>query len=122
MSHKTEVQTQFSDIEQVKKACEELGYKFEETNKVQLFESGPNGLVDCVAAVHIPGWRYPVAIKQDGTAAFDNYNGAWGKESNLDSLRQKYAENTALAYAERSGYRVLHRENINGSLQLRLGR
>jgi hypothetical protein len=122
MSHKTEVQTQFTDIEQLKKTCEELGYRFEETTKVQLFESGPNGLVDSVAAVHIPGWRYPVAIKEDGTAAFDNYNGSWGSESNLDSLRQKYAENVALSHAERSGYRVLHRENINGNLQLRLGR
>lgn len=122
MSHKTEVQTQFGDIDSLKKTCEELGYRFEETSKVQLFESGPNGLVDCVAAVHIPGWNYPVAIKEDGTAAFDNFNGRWGNESNLDSLRQKYAENVALAHAERSGYRVLARENVNGNIHLRLGR
>lgn len=123
MSHKTEVKTAFTNIEAVKKTCEELGYRFEETSVVQLFQSGEEGRIETVAAVHIPGWRYPVAIRADGTAAMDNYNGQWGNESQLDAFRQKYAENVTLQHAERSGYRVLYRgTTLDGKLQLRLGR
>lgn len=123
MSHKTEVKTQFTNLEAIKKTCEELGFRFEETKHVQLFQSGPEGSINTVAAVHIPGWRYPVAIREDGTAAYDNYEGRWGEEAQLDKFRQKYAENVTLQHAERSGYRVLYRgTTLDGKLQLRLGR
>lgn len=122
MSHTATVQTQITDKELAKKTCEELGFEFMDVKQVSLFEAKDRNLA-CQFAFRPTGWQYPVAILEDGTAKYDTYNGTWGKDSEFDKFRQKYAENVTLDYAQRQGYRVLHRElNQNGTLQLRLGR
>jgi hypothetical protein len=113
MSHKTEVETQFLDIDMVKKTAEELGYTFEHhKGDLALF----NGQVveNAVAKVKIPGWNYPIGIRADGTAGFDNFNGSWGDEKQFDAFRQQYALNVTVDQAQRNGYRVLH-QSVDGS-------
>jgi hypothetical protein len=119
MSHKTNVETAFLDREQVAKTCEQLGYEFLDVKEINLYE----GKQACAYAIQIPGWRYPIAITEEGKSVFDNFEGQWGKEEKFDKFRQGYAENVTLAHADRSGYRVLHRElTQDGTLQIRLGR
>lgn len=122
MSHKTEVETQFLDVDMVEKTANELGYKFERvTGDVMLFNG--QKVENAVAKVQIPGWNYPIGIRADGTAGFDNFNGSWGDEKQFDTFRQQYALNVTMDQAQRNGYRVLHQSvDGNGFRRLHLGK
>lgn len=138
MSHTTKVDVQMRDLEMVEKTCQELadkGFRFVKTDSVQMFEGGKKE--ECVAAIYIDGhevtdergnkkiegkWSYPIAIKEDGSIAYDNYNGHWGDIKVLEGFRRLYTENVAVKFAESTGRRVLHRETIDGSVTLTLGR
>jgi hypothetical protein len=118
MSHRTEVETEFLDKEMVKKTCEELGIEFVDEKQVRLYE----GNFPCDYSIKLKGWNYAVGIQSNGKALFDNFNGQWGNESELDAFRQRYSENVTLHHAERAGYRVLHREMNNGTLRIEIQR
>ena len=52
-----------------------------------MFSGSATGLL-----VKLPGWHYPVVVDTaSGETKFDNYNQAWGKQSELDKLLQAYA-------------------------------
>lgn len=36
--------------------------------------------------VELPGWRYPVVVKDDGSVVYDNFNGFWGDIRELRKL------------------------------------
>jgi hypothetical protein len=138
MSHTTKVDVQMRDLEMVEKTCQELadkGFRFVVTDKVKMFEGGKEEA--CVAAIYVDGhevtnehgnksvegkWNYPILIKEDGSIAYDNYNGYWGDIKVLEGFRRLYTENVAVKFAESTGRRVLHRELIDGSVTLTLGR
>jgi hypothetical protein len=49
---------------------------------------------------------------------FDNYNGAWGKQCELDKLRQAYGVEKAKLEARRAGHSVSERLLADGSIKL----
>ncbi len=118
MSHRTEVKTQFLDKELVKQTCEQLGHEFVDEKNLRMFD----GATESEYAIKLKGWSQPVCVKQDGGAWVDNYEGRWGEMATFNQFCQRYAENVTMSHAERNGYRVLHREEVNGTIQLRLGR
>ncbi|HZK81204.1 MAG TPA: DUF1257 domain-containing protein, partial [Humisphaera sp.] len=66
-----------------------------------------------------PGWHYPVvADVATGDVKFDNYNEAWGKQSELDKLLQAYAVEKASAEARRVGHSVTEQSLSDGSIKL----
>jgi hypothetical protein len=65
---------------------------------------------------NLPGWRYPLVLKDDGTLAFDDYNGHWGKVADLDALRSGYAVEVARAKANEMG--MMTQDNADGSLEV----
>ena len=62
------------------------------------------GDVLAVAAIRLPGWRYPVAVAADGSLSYDNYHGHWGDEKQLKALKQFYSVETAKRLAKMQGY------------------
>ena len=54
----------------------------------------------------LPDWRFPVIVKNNGTVAFDNYNGAWGNVSRLNELKAYYGIEKAKIEARRAGHSV----------------
>lgn len=52
----------------------------------------------------LPDWRYPVVVTSDGTLKYDNYNGAWGRQKQLDNVIQKTVARSITASAKRLGY------------------
>ena len=69
--------------------------------------------------VQLPGWNYPVvADTATGELHFDNYGGAWGKQSELDKLLQTYATEKAKAEARRAGHMVTEQTLADGSIKL----
>lgn len=71
--------------------------------------------------VQLRDWRHPVVIDtKTGKVSYDNYNGAWGKEEELDKLVQAYAAETQILAAEMDGTFCLHNESVlaNGDMVL----
>lgn len=86
MSHVVTIKTQIKDVETLRATCSALGYTFVESQRIRLFDGTEHDGMH----VKIPGWRYPVAVKADGTLLYDNYGGAWGGHDGLAALLKRY--------------------------------
>ena len=65
-------------------AAQKLGWEVSETNKsqVQFYDrSVHEGL-----AIKLPGWQFPIVIKESGEIAYDNYHGSWGNAVEVSRL------------------------------------
>ena len=111
MSHTSKIELQLKDKEIIEKAAESLGLRTSE-GTFSLFSSKEKGI-----AVFLKGWRYPIVIKEDGSVAYDNYNGAWGDMKELNKFKNRYALEKAVMEARRKGYRVQEKK-LNGKTRL----
>lgn len=68
-------------------------------------------------AVKLRNWKNPVYFT-DGEARFDNYDGRWGAESELDAFLQRYAMEAAKRVAEARGLRCEESVLIDGRMKL----
>lgn len=100
MSHTMNIQIELHDRAALEAACQRLGLTITE-GKVKFYSTEEEGLL-----VHLPGWKYPICIKQNGTIAYDNYNGQWGQEKELNKLRAYYGLEKAKIEARKQGYSV----------------
>lgn len=124
MSHKTTVSTEFKDRQTLAESCRALGIPCEvaaegQEVEARLYQTTARG----VASLSLPGWRYPVVVKADGKAEFDNYNGTWGDTRELDKVKQAYAATVAESKVKSSGLRIVSRTTLdNGTIQIRATR
>lgn len=73
-------------------------------------------------AVQLPNWNEKTVFDtKTGEAIFDNYNGAWGDEIELDRFVQAYSIEQASIEARANGYGDISEEvQSDGSVQLTL--
>jgi len=103
------IKIELHDREALEYACQRLGLTIIE-GKHKLYSSTEEGLAVCLS-----GWKYPVVIKNDGTIAYDNYSGSWGKPEELNKLRAYYGVEKAKIEARKKGYSVY--ETFNSHTQ-----
>lgn len=116
MSHTVTIKTQFKDPAAVLAAAKEMGLAEPKIETVNLFQSGHQFTG---YAVRLPGWMYPVVIDTaTGEARFDNYNGKWGKQEELNRLTQLYGVHKATIEAKKRGLIVRRQAGKNGAIQL----
>ena len=114
MSHIVEIKTEIRDEAAVKAACVRLKLPTPEHKTVRLFSSTVTGL-----CVQLPGWRYPVvADLKTGQLQYDNYNGHWGPQGELDKFLQGYAVEKAKLEARKKGHRVSECKLDDGSIRV----
>jgi hypothetical protein len=114
MSHIVTIKTKVTDPAALAAACRRLALEPPVQGTAQLFSAPATGLI-----VKLPGWHYPVvADTATGEVRFDNYGGAWGKQSELDRLLQAYAVEKARAEARRVGHSVTEQSLTDGSIKL----
>ena len=114
MSHIVTIRTQIRDVAALAAACVRLGLPTPVEGTARLFASQAKGQI-----VRLPGWNYPVVIDTAaGTIAYDNYNGVWGNQSELDKLLQAYAVEKAKLEARRAGHCVTEQALVDGSIKL----
>jgi hypothetical protein len=65
----------------------------------KLYEKAETGL-----GFTLPGWRYPLVLKQDGTLAYDDYGGQWGNPADIQTLTGRFAVEAARGAAEAQGW------------------
>jgi hypothetical protein len=114
MSHIVTIKTKVTDAPSLAAACRRLGLEPPVQGSAELFSASAAGLM-----VRLPGWAYPVvADVGTGEVKFDNYEGAWGSQQELDKLLQAYAVERAKAEARRAGNTVTEQSLPNGSIKL----
>jgi hypothetical protein len=114
MSHIVTIKTKVTDAPSLAAACRRLGLEPPVQGTTELFSASATGLI-----VRLPGWAYPVvADVTTGEVKFDNYEGSWGSQVELDKLLQAYAVERAKAEARRAGNTVTEQALPNGSVKL----
>lgn len=115
MSHIATIKTEVKSLRALKSACRRLGLDQPKFGEHRLFA----GQTATGYSVSLPDWRYPAVfdLKQK-KAHFDNYNGSWGDEKELDKLKQAYAVCAAKEKAIQQGYTVQEHVQKDGSIQL----
>ena len=114
MSHIVQIQTQIRDPIALTTACGRLKLPAPTIRTVQLFSAQATGW-----AVELPGWRYPVVCQTDtGQLQYDNFEGRWGEQTQLNRLLQMYAVEKAKSEARRQGYAVTEQQLENGSIKV----
>jgi len=113
MSHTVNIDIKMDDMTALKAACKRLGLTMKDgTHK--LYGSTETGI-----GINLKGWTYPVVLKKDGTVSYDNYNGSWGKQKELDALKQIYGVEKAKKEARKKGYMVSEKKNAKtGEIKL----
>ena len=114
MSHIVTIQTQIKDVAALRLATNRLGLAEPVYGSGKLFSNEAIGW-----QVQLPQWRYPVvADVETGNLAYDNYEGRWGNQAELDRLVQSYAIEKASLEARRKGHTVLEQPLENGTVKL----
>lgn len=114
MSHIVQIRTQIRDPIALAAACARLKLPAPNSRAVQLFSAQVTGL-----AVELPGWRYPVVCQTDtGQLQYDNFEGRWGEQAQLDKLLQMYAVEKAKLEARKRGHTVAEQQLENGSIKI----
>ncbi len=116
MSHVVTIETKIRDIEALIAASQRMKLPPPRLEEVQLFSSQATG-----HAVRLRDWRYPVVCNtQTGQIAYDNYQGRWGRQEELDRLLQSYAVEKTKIEARKQGHSVQEQALQDGSVKLTL--
>ncbi len=114
MSHIVEIQTEVRDAAAIRAACQRLQIQTPVYGEAKLFSGSKTGW-----QVKLPDWRYPVVCDVNtGKIDFDNYNGHWGEQAQLDRFLQAYAVERAKIEARRKGHSVTEQPLADGSIKL----
>ena len=114
MSHIVEIATEVRDPAAVQLACARLRLEEPARGTARLFSGEASGLL-----IELPGWRYPLVCDTDcGTLRYDNFEGRWGAQQELDRFLQAYAVEKAKLEARRKGHTVTEQPLQDGSVRV----
>jgi hypothetical protein len=114
VSHVVTIKTEVRDHAAVSAACRRLQLAPPILGTAQLFSDQVAGLI-----VRLPDWTYPVVIDTTtGQVRFDNYEGAWGDQAQLDRFLQIYAVEKARIEARKKGHQITEQSLADGSIKL----
>jgi len=116
MSHIVSLQTKVHDPIAIAAACQRLSLPAPKEGTATIFSGEATGLI-----VQFPDWNYPVVIDTlTGVVRYDNFNGCWGDQAQLDRFMQAYAVEMAKQLARRKGYQVSEQPLENGSIRVEI--
>lgn len=116
MSHIAKVDIQFKDHKCLEEAAKRIGVRTERVKNYRFYD----GTIASGTAVYLDGWKYPVVVKEDGEAVYDNYNGSWGTEDKLNKLKQHYGVEVAKKQAHLKGYTCTETVTADGKIKLKV--
>lgn len=91
MSHISKYAKTITKVNLFCQLARDAGYKVvQEGVDVSMF--GGNVVKDAVASIHIAGWKYKIAINQEGEIMYDHWGSEVDSMEKLHALTQKYNE------------------------------
>jgi hypothetical protein len=116
MSHVVTIKTEVRDPLALRVACSRMNLPAPVYGSAQLFSSEFTGW-----QVNLPQWRYPLICQTDlGQIQFDNFEGRWGDQSQLDHFLQAYAVEKAILEARKQGHSVSEQSLADGTICVRI--
>ena len=114
MSHIVQIETEVRDRLAIEAACRRLGLKEPAEGVFKLYSDSATGV-----GVELPGWRYPVVCDLgSGKVRYDNFDGHWGDQKDLNRFLQAYAVEKCRLEARRKGHEVAEQHLPDGSIRL----
>lgn len=114
MSHIVRIQTEVRDPAAVMAACRRLKLPTPVHGTTKLYTATVTGL-----AVQLPDWRFPIVCDTPtGQVHFDNFNGHWGAQQQLDQFLQAYAVEKTRIEARQQGHSLTEQWLTDGSIRL----
>ena len=114
MSHIVQIQTEVRDATAIRAACQRLALDEPVFGEAKLFSGAKTGW-----KVQLPEWRYPVVCDVNtGSLDFDNFEGRWGSQIEIDRFLQSYAVEKAKIEARRKGHSVTEQQLTDGSIKV----
>jgi hypothetical protein len=116
LSHVVTIQAKVSDVTAIEAACRRLSLAAPVQGAAKLFSGEIRGVI-----VQFPGWEYPAVIDTDsGTVQFDNYEGKWGDQKELERFVQIYTVEKTKIEARRKGHAVSEQLLQDGSIRVQI--
>jgi hypothetical protein len=116
MSHLVTIKSEISDVAAVRAACARLKLESPVEGEHIVYQRKVRGL-----GVKLSGWTFPVVCHtESGAVDYDNYNGAWGSEGELNKFKQAYAVEKAKIEARKAGHLVTETAMPSGKIKLTL--
>ena len=114
MSHIVKIKTEVRDAAAVTAACRRRQLPDPVFGRHRLYRGEVEGL-----AVQLRDWHYPAVCQLDtGEVQYDNFNGRWGDQRELDSFLQGYAVEKARIEARKRGHTVTEQALADGSIKV----
>jgi len=114
LSHIVTVKTEIRDVLAIRAACKRLNLAEPVQGTTRLFSGEATGL-----AVQLPDWQYPVVCDTaTGQLKFDNFQGRWGEQKELDRFLQAYTVEKCRIEARRAGRTITEQTLADGSIKL----
>ncbi len=115
MSHTSEVKNiniNKTHENALKRAAEKVGGQFLGWGEHKLYSSKETGF-----GIKLKNWRYPIVINGT-TIKMDNYNGSWGKQSELDGFNTRLRTEIAAEAYRKQGHVVTERVISDTKIEL----
>ena len=114
LSHIVKIKTEVRDAAAVTAACRRRQLPDPVFGRHRLYRGEVEGL-----AVQLRDWHYPAVCQLDtGEVQYDNFNGRWGDQRELDSFLQGYAVEKARIEARKRGHTVTEQALADGSIKV----
>lgn len=114
MSHIVKIKTEVRDAAAVTAACRRRQLADPVFGRHRLYRGEVEGL-----AVRLRDWSYPTVFQlENGEVQYDNFNGRWGDQRELDAFLQGYAVEKARIEARKRGHTVTEQALADGSVKL----
>ncbi len=114
MSHIVTINTEIRDGTALNAACRRMQIEPPRHETEKLHSSEGSG-----TAVRLRERRYAVVgHRETGLLDYDNFEGRWGDQSQLDRMLQMYAVEKTRIEARRSGHSVTEQQLADGSIRL----
>ena len=114
MSHVVTLRTEVRDVAALQAACKRLRLAAPVRGTAKLFSTEETGII-----VQLPDWQYPVVCDTGtGEVRFDNFQGRWGDQKELDRFVQAYAVERTKIEARKKGHSVVEQQLSDGSIKL----
>jgi hypothetical protein len=121
-SHTVTVQVDFKDLDMLQKALKAIGGIWKGWGKHKLFDIEKLGRGDAEPiklvegyGFRLPGWTYDCVLSKSGELSYDNYDGRWGDQAELDKLKVGYTVEVCQRAATLYGWQS---ERVNGELKI----
>ncbi len=114
MSHIVQIQTEVRDPAAVVSACQRLSLPPPVHGTTELYSGTATGL-----AVQFRGWHYPAVCETaTGQIKYDNFEGRWGDQKELNRFLQTYVVEKARIEAQKEGHSVTEQSLADGSIKV----